>query len=160
MQLQIRGAKDASHRRRRPWREAVARRAKRARCVDPWQARLGRRRHNRGSMRKLLLALLLPFVFLLSQQGAVTHEIGHIADFVARAGGGAAGNGPDRAGHQPGDLQCEACLAFAHLAGMATAQAIPPALLSFSFHFSVIEAPAFIAADAPSARSRGPPTFL
>ena len=37
---------------------------------------------------------------------------------------------------------------------------VPPALLSFGFHFSVIESPAFIAADAPSARSRGPPAFL
>jgi hypothetical protein len=109
-------------------------------------------------MRKLLLALLLPFVLLLSQQGAVTHEIGHIADFVARARGNV--NGQDSSGHQAGDLQCEACLAFAHLAGMATVQAIPPALLSFGFHFRVIEAPAFVAADAPAARSRGPPIFL
>ena len=31
-------------------------------------------------MRKLLLAFLLPFVLLISQQGAVSHEIGHIAD--------------------------------------------------------------------------------
>ncbi len=110
-------------------------------------------------MRKLLLALLLPFVLLSSQQGAVTHEIGHIADFVAQAGA-AVDDGPGRAGQQPGDLQCEACLAFAHLAGVATAQVLPPALLSFSFHFAVIEALAFIAADAPTARSRGPPTFL
>jgi hypothetical protein len=109
-------------------------------------------------MRKLLLAFLLPFVILLSQQGAVTHEIGHIADFVARAGGTV--NGQDAGSHQAGDLQCEACLAFAHLAGMATTHVVPPALASFSFHFSVVEAPAFIAADAPTARSRGPPTFL
>jgi hypothetical protein len=105
-------------------------------------------------MRKLLLALLLPVVLLLSQQGAMTHEVGHIADFVAQAGGKAP------AGQQPGDLQCEACLAFAHLAGIATTQVVPPALLSFSFHFRVIEAPAFIAADAPAARSRGPPVLL
>jgi hypothetical protein len=111
-------------------------------------------------MRKLLLAFLLPFVLLLSQQGAVTHEIGHIADVVAQVRAGVSGNGQDRRAHQAGDLQCEACLAFAHLAGMATAHVLPPALLSFSFHFSVIEAPAFIAADAPSARSRGPPTVL
>ena len=106
-------------------------------------------------MRKLLLALLLPVVLLLSQQGALTHEIGHIAESVARAG-----HGKVPAGEQPGDLQCEACLAFAHLAGIATTQVVPPALLSFGFHFRVIEAPAFIAADAPAARSRGPPVLL
>ena len=106
-------------------------------------------------MRKLLLTLLLPFVFLLSQQGAVTHELSHLTDAVSRAAGG-----QDRSGHQAGDLQCEACLAFAHLAGVATAQVVPPALLSFSFAIPANEAPAFIAADAPTARSRGPPTFL
>ena len=101
-------------------------------------------------MRKLLLAFLLPLVLLISQQGAVSHEIGHIADRTS----------PGKSSHQPGDLQCEACLAFAHLAGVVTAQVVPPALLGFGFHFPVIEAPAFIAADAPSARSRGPPTVL
>lgn len=106
-------------------------------------------------MRKLLLTFLLPFVFLLSQQGALTHELGHLADDVARAA-----TGQDRSGHLPGDLQCEACLAFAHLAGVATAQVVPPALLSFSFQIPANESPAFIAADAPTARSRGPPTFL
>jgi hypothetical protein len=109
-------------------------------------------------MRKLLLAFLLPVVFLLSQQGAVSHEIGHIADFVERAGGESAGRVVS--GHLAGDLQCEACLAFAHLAGVVTAQVLPPALLSFGHQFAVIEAPAFIAADAPTARSRGPPILL
>jgi len=104
-------------------------------------------------MRKLLLSLLLPFVFLLSQQGAVTHELGHLAEDISRV---AAGQGS--AGH-PGDLQCEACLAFAHLAGVATAHVVPPALLSFSFQLPVNEAPVFIAADAPTARSRGPPVL-
>ncbi len=106
-------------------------------------------------MRKLLLSILLPFVLLLSQQGAVVHEISHLAEFTS---GGT--NGPGSTGHQPGDLQCEACLAFAPLAGVATAHVVPPALLSFSFPVPDNEAPAFIAADAPTARSRGPPLFL
>ena len=103
-------------------------------------------------MRKLLLTFLLPFVFLLSQQGAVMHELGHLADAASRAAGAAG-----QPGHQPGDLQCEACLAFAHLAGVATAHVVPPAMLAFSFGIPASESPAFIAADAPSARSRGPP---
>ncbi|MBC7662683.1 MAG: hypothetical protein H7276_02640, partial [Caulobacter sp.] len=52
-------------------------------------------------MRKLLLSLLLPFVLLLSQQGAVVHEISHLAQLTS---GGA--NGPGSTGHAPGDLQC------------------------------------------------------
>jgi hypothetical protein len=118
-------------------------------------------------MRKLLFAILLPVILLLSQQGAVLHEIGHITDFADRAGTGVgvgarsgAQTGSEPGSHQASDLQCQACLAFAHLAGVATATVVPPALLGFSFHFAVIEAPAFIAADAPAARSRGPPTFL
>ena len=108
-----------------------------------------------ATMRKLLLSLLLPFVFLLSQQGAITHELSHLTDASSCAAGG-----PDRSCHQPGDLQCEACLAFAHLAGVATAHVVPPAMLSFSFQIPVNEAPVFIAADAPSARSRGPPQSI
>jgi hypothetical protein len=106
-------------------------------------------------MRKLLLSLLLPFVLLLSQQGAAVHEMSHLADATTRGD-----DGQQRSGRQPGDLQCEACLAFAHLAGVATAQVVPPALLSFSFQIPVNAAPVFIAADAPTARSRGPPPLL
>jgi hypothetical protein len=103
-------------------------------------------------MRKLLLSLLLPFALLLSQQGAVLHEISHLADAAAR------GDGP-RA-HPPGDLQCEACLAFAHLAGVATLHVPAPALLSLDFQLAAVDTPVFIGADAPSARSRGPPAVL
>jgi len=105
-------------------------------------------------MRKLLLSFLLPLVFLLSQQGAVMHELSHLTGFASE---GASGQGST--GHPAGDLQCEACLAFAHLAGAATAHVVPPALLSFSFQVPANEAPAFIAADAPTARSRGPPVL-
>ena len=106
-------------------------------------------------MRKLLLTFVLPLILLFSQQGAVVHELSHLTDAVARA---AAGEGSS--GHQASDLQCEACLAFAHLAGAVTAHVVPPALLSFSFQVPDNESPAFSAADAPTARSRGPPTFL
>ena len=106
-------------------------------------------------MRKLLLTFVLPLILLFSQQGAVVHELSHLTDAVSRAA-----SGQGSSGQQPGDLQCEACLAFAHLAGVATAQVAHPALLSFSFAVPANEAPVFIAADAPTARSRGPPTIL
>ena len=107
-------------------------------------------------MRKLLLALVLPFVLLFSQQGALTHELSHLKE----PGASRQAAGQRSSGHPAGDLQCEACLAFAHLAGVATASVVHPALLSFSFQVPANEAPAFIAADAPSARSRGPPILL
>jgi hypothetical protein len=50
---------------------------------DPRQPRLRRRGDDRRFMRKLLLTLLLPFVFLLSQQGAVTHELSHLTDVLS-----------------------------------------------------------------------------
>jgi hypothetical protein len=103
-------------------------------------------------MRKLLLVLVLPLVLLFSQQGAVTHELRHLTDAIERTA-----DGTGTSSHPPGDLQCQACLAFAHLAGVATARVVPPALLSFSFGLPANEAPAFIASDAPTARSRGPP---
>ena len=106
-------------------------------------------------MRKLLLTLVLPLILLFSQQGAAVHELSHLTDAVARA---AAGDGPS--GHEAGDLQCQACLAFAHLAGVATAHVAHPALLSFGFAPPANEAPVFVAADAPAARSRGPPQAL
>jgi len=106
-------------------------------------------------MRKLLLTLVLPLILLFSQQGAVVHELSHLTDAVAVAAGG-----PGASGHPGGDLQCQACLAFAHLAGAAAAHVAHPALLSFGFAVPANEAPAFIAADAPAARSRGPPTLL
>ena len=105
-------------------------------------------------MRKLLLTVVLPFILLFSQQGAVTHELGHLAEALALGA-----SGQQSSGHLAGDLQCEACLAFAHLAGVATAHVAHPALLSFSFAVPANEAPAFIAADAPTARSRGPPVL-
>jgi hypothetical protein len=106
-------------------------------------------------MRKLLLTFLLPFVFLFSQQGAVTHELSHLADYASRTAGD-----QKKSSQLPGDLQCEACLAFAHLAVIFTAQVVPPTLLSFSFQIPANESAVFVAADAPSARSRGPPVFL
>ncbi|HEX7640519.1 MAG TPA: DUF2946 family protein [Burkholderiaceae bacterium] len=109
-------------------------------------------------MRKLLLSLLLPFVLLLSQQGAIEHELGHLTDAVAQANG--AGAGGSRGGHAPGDLQCQACLAFAHLAGVATVQVAAFAPIRLHFDLPAVVAPAFIAADAPGARSRGPPPVL
>ena len=107
------------------------------------------------AMRKLLLSVLLPFMLLLSQQGAVLHEIGHIAD-LTQSGAGA----PGSKSHPAGDLQCETCLAFAHLAGVATVHVPVPPLLALEHPRPSVDAPVFVGADAPTARSRGPPLVL
>ena len=102
-------------------------------------------------MRKLCLSLLLPLLMLLSQQGAVWHEIGHLsgAPFPLE---------PQK--QQPVDKLCESCLAFAHLAAAATPALPSLQLADFSFAVTAADALIFIAADAPSQRSRGPPAFL
>jgi hypothetical protein len=108
-------------------------------------------RHNQPSMRKLYLSLVLPLLMLLAQQGAVRHEISHL-------GGG---HPPAAQGkQQPVDKLCESCLAFAHLAAAAKPDvaALPPAPASHRAFDA--EAHAFVAADTPAQRSRGPPSAL
>ncbi len=104
-------------------------------------------------MRRSSLALLLSFLLVFVQHGALLHELGHLQ---------AAGHGAGAA--MRADLQsssaafCQSCEAFAQVAnpagGAARAVAVdPPAL---------IRAPdpsyAIATADALSPRSRGPPS--
>jgi hypothetical protein len=102
-------------------------------------------------MRKLTWSLLLPFVLLFAQIGELRHEIGHLSD------------PPESSQKQkPGVTHpCEVCLAYAHLAGAATVDVVPPALLGdLAYHFPQVAGttPGPVAALAP--RSRGPPTLL
>jgi hypothetical protein len=102
-------------------------------------------------MRKFYLSLVLPLLMLLSQQGAVWHEIGHLADVPSPV---------EQGKQQPVDKLCESCLAFAHLAVAAKPEV--PALMmpGFSHTRPAANAVRFIAADTPAQRSRGPPNFL
>jgi hypothetical protein len=104
--------------------------------------------HNALSVRKLTLSLLLPLLMLLSQQGALWHEVSHLSDRPVPAQDGK---------RQPLDRLCEQCLAFAQMAAAATPSVPPLALPAARFARPDAQAVAFIAADAPSARSRGPP---
>jgi hypothetical protein len=103
-------------------------------------------------MRKAYLSWLLPLLMLLSQQGAFAHALGHLRPPTEQQ--------QNQEKRQDADKLCEKCLAFAHLADLATPPAFHSQLLSLSFDFEATEAPATVAADAPAARSRGPPTFL
>lgn len=102
-------------------------------------------------MRKLAVSLLLPLLMLFSQQGALWHEIGHLG------GAGA----PAREGkQQPIDRLCEQCLAYGAMAAAAAPFVAPLALAELGFAAPLETLPPFVAAQAPSARSRGPPRTL
>ena len=99
-----------------------------------------------------LHALLLAFCLVLSQQGALLHALRH--DFPdARA--------PldDNETH-PAGVSCPVCLAFAHIAGVATSAIVPPTLLSMAFHWSATAPFVHRPADVPQARARDPPGLL
>lgn len=104
-------------------------------------------------MQRLRLALLLPLMLVLAQQGAVLHELSHLYYTGSPAGG--AQLSEDRL---LGDnSQCSACLAFAQVANPAAASlaslpALPPPPLTLPEpHYSIV------AALPPTPRSRGPP---
>jgi len=101
-------------------------------------------------MRKLYLALVLPLFMLLSQQGVVLHEIGHLSEKPA----------PFEQKQQPADKLCETCLAFAHLGAAAKPDVPQIALPAFRHALPSADPVPYVAADAPTQRSRGPPTFL
>jgi hypothetical protein len=104
------------------------------------------------SRRRLIFALLLPFLLLLTQQAAFVHELGHFAQQVQRS------NGPDRQS-QGGDY-CEKCFVFAHLSGVSAAA--PPSVLPVLAADQCLVAPHAVEKLAqPSAcRIRGPPVYL
>jgi hypothetical protein len=101
-------------------------------------------------MRKLYLSFVLPLFMLLSQQGAAWHEIGHLRSPAPL----------EQGKQQPADKLCESCLAFAHLSAAAKPDIPTLALPPFAHALPPADAVAFVAADAPTQRSRGPPSFL
>ena len=103
-------------------------------------------------MRRLFLALLMPLLMLLSQQGAAWHEIGHWNQQQQQQ---------QQRKDDPVDKLCAVCLSFAHIAATATPTLPPPLMLADASHVKAAAAEvAFLAAPAPQARSRGPPTRL
>jgi hypothetical protein len=106
-----------------------------------------------SSRRRLpALALLLPLLLLLAQQGALQHELGHLAR-AARAQH-AQLTGTQTVGEQAPCLECRAFAQIAHPAAASAAISAAPAaapLLAPKPRFVVVSA------DAPAPRSRGPP---
>jgi hypothetical protein len=101
-------------------------------------------------MRQALKSLGLLLLLLIAQQGAVVHEVGHLAEISSHEA---------RVSASLADATCALCPAFA--------QVVTPAF-SHSFHIPVLlraaldrgTDPLYAAVDAavPTPRSRGPPS--
>jgi hypothetical protein len=103
-------------------------------------------------MRRSSLALLLSFLLVFVQHGAVLHELGHLSHEGHDAGAVL------RADVQPsnGGL-CQSCEAYAQVANPAASS--PPSVPLDPAAFVRTPDPcyAIASADAPNPRSRGPP---
>jgi hypothetical protein len=102
------------------------------------------------AMRKVWLSWLLPLLMLVAQQGAYWHELSHLRPPAEQT----------EEKKQAAEKLCTACLAFAHLADLTTARSFEPGLLSLGFAAAQPPFASESPADAPVARSRGPPLFL
>ena len=103
-------------------------------------------------MRRSSLALLLSFLLVLVQQGAVLHELGHLSH------GDSAAITALRAGsHALSGAYCPACEGFAQIAHPAAA-AMPAVAVGPSGYLPTPDPRyAIVAANPPTPRSRGPP---
>jgi hypothetical protein len=108
--------------------------------------------HRLTDMRRRLSALLLALCLVLSQQGALLHDLRH-----GIPGANATVNGEES---HPAGMTCSACLAFAHIVGAVVSATVPALLLSLEFHWPADSPFAHRPADTPQARARDPPELL
>lgn len=105
-------------------------------------------------MRAVFRSFLLAIALLLTQQGAVLHELGHATGEAVQSGAG------DHEHPGASDL-CAACVAFSQVASGATAQPGVPQLLGGLAHVAALAPHERLAAAEPlPPRSRGPPHVL
>jgi hypothetical protein len=104
-------------------------------------------------MRKLFTGLLLSMLLLLTQQGGMLHQLGHVPAGQAQT---------DREHEHPaGAALCAACLAFSHIGSGASGVAAPVPLASdLAFAAPTHAAPLGDTLAVLLPRSRGPPTRL
>jgi hypothetical protein len=107
------------------------------------------------ALRRLLLALLLPTLMLLAQQGAAWHALGHLSASTSTSSAPA---DDDETLAQHG--LCLSCLAYASVDSASAPLAWADALLEFSHAWVVTRPTPSRPADAPPAHSRGPPQVL
>lgn len=102
--------------------------------------------------RKLCRTLLLPFLLLLAQQGALLHELGHY-DAPAT-------QGQNKKQSVRGEA-CELCLGFAQVDSAAAPGIVPsPLRADLSFHLTPMSAAYVGGTLLLSQRNRGPPPLL
>jgi len=99
-------------------------------------------------VRKVLRSLLLLLALLVSQQGALLHELSHLSDASAPA------TSNDGKAHLP----CETCLSFAHIVGVVHSSEVAPALLATAEHWVGAQTVPSRGADAPAHAARDPPS--
>jgi len=104
-------------------------------------------------MRRLTLSVLMPFVLLLSQQGALLHELSHWHAFSDSAA-----SAPKAEAHDVDRDVCLTCLSFAQIGALAKFDAVVvPKADGLQYHFASETVCSVAAASLPLARSRGPP---
>jgi hypothetical protein len=103
-------------------------------------------------MHRRSLTWVLSLLLLLTQHGAVLHELSHLSHATA-----AHGALLDRSEQLPNDGTCPTCLAFSQVANPATASAIVLSLSPAALTPTVDPSYAFLGVETPTPRSRGPP---
>ena len=104
-------------------------------------------------MRKLHISIGLSLLLLLAQQGAVLHEISHLCHTSSLGVHVQADTGTELA------KACELCLAFSQVANPACHSVHVPLFEPSACAAGCPRSSAVTAADAPSPRSRGPPSL-
>ena len=104
-------------------------------------------------LRRLTLSILMPLILLLSQQGALQHELSHLHVPSVSASAGPQAQAPD----VDNDL-CLTCLGFAQVGGLAKFEVpVVPKFDGLAFHFADESVRDVAELALPVARSRGPP---
>jgi len=104
-------------------------------------------------IRRLTLSILMPFILLLTQHGALMHELSHWHPVTT-----AASPEPEvRALDVDHDI-CLTCLSFAQVGGLAKFEALAaPEADGLKYHFASEPVRSVAESSLPVARSRGPP---
>jgi hypothetical protein len=108
-------------------------------------------------LRRLTLSVLMPLVLLLSQQGALLHELSHWHVPSTSAAASASARTQAQASDVDSDF-CLTCLSFAQVGGLAKFELpVAPKLESLAYHFATEPVRHVAELALPAARSRGPP---
>jgi hypothetical protein len=103
-------------------------------------------------MRRLYLSWFLPLLLVFAQHGAVLHELSHL-----HHGAYGAGAALQASAELLDSGPCLTCEAFAQVTSPAAAQAATLTACPASFIPTPEPYYTILSADAPTARSRGPP---